>query len=210
MKDRDVLRFLRWPGGDLTVPPDIYRMTVHLFGGIWSPSCASFALRRTADEHRDDFDLETIQSVRDNFYADDCLKSTDSEAKAIQLVEQLRELLARNGFRLRKWVSNSRRVLATIPVGERDAECRDASLDRGCLPAGRALGVMWNAQADKFSIKVKLDLKPQTKRGVLSTLSSVYDPLGFVCPYILQTKLIFQNECKLYKEWDKELEDVNA
>lgn len=87
-KDRDVLRFLWWPDGDLTVPPDVYRMTVHLFGGVWSPSCADFALRRTADEYRDDFDVETIQTVKDNFYVDDCLKSTDSEEKAIQLVSR--------------------------------------------------------------------------------------------------------------------------
>jgi len=179
VKDRDVLRFLWWPDGDLTVPPDVYRMTVHLFGGIWSPSCASFALRRTADEYRDDFDLEIIQTVKDNFYANDCLKSTNSEAKASRLVKQLCELLARAGFRLRKWVSNSRHVLVSIPVSERDAECRDVSIASGCLPTGRALGVMWNAETDRFGIKVRLDHKQQTKRGVLSTLSSVYDPLAF-------------------------------
>ena len=42
---RDVLRFLWWPGGDLNASPVAYRMTVHLFGGVWSPSCASFALK---------------------------------------------------------------------------------------------------------------------------------------------------------------------
>ena len=31
-------------------------MTVHLFGGVWSPSCASFALKRVAEDHRDEFD----------------------------------------------------------------------------------------------------------------------------------------------------------
>ena len=210
VKDRDVLRFLWWPQGDFGRPPDTFRMTVHLFGGIWSPSCSNFALRRAAEEHRDQFDPETIQTVLDNFYADDCLKSVDSEAEAVQLVAQLCDLLEGGGFNLRKWVSNSRQVLSTIPEHKRDAECRSISLDGGCLPVGRALGVLWNAEADKFSIKVKPDHKSHTKRGVLSTLSSVYDPLGFVCPYILKAKLIFQNECKLTKEWDRELQDSNA
>ena len=153
VKDRDALRFLWWPGGDLTRPPDVYRMTVHLFGGIWSPSCASFALRRTAEDHVDEFDAETIQTVKDNFYVDDCLKSTDSVDKAVQLVEELCDLLARGGFHLTKWVSNSRQVLAAIPEARRDADCRSISLDRGCLPTARALGVLWNAEADQFSIK---------------------------------------------------------
>eukprot|EP00057_Strongylocentrotus_purpuratus_P011332 XP_011665806.1 PREDICTED: uncharacterized protein LOC105439021 [Strongylocentrotus purpuratus] len=45
--DRDVLRFLWWPTGDLKEEPCVYRMCVHLFGGTWSPSCCSYALRRT-------------------------------------------------------------------------------------------------------------------------------------------------------------------
>ena len=33
-KDRDFLRFLWWPKGDLSAPPEEFRMTVHLFGAI--------------------------------------------------------------------------------------------------------------------------------------------------------------------------------
>ena len=46
--DRDVLSFLWWQGGDLDNTASVYRMTVHLFGGVWCPSCAQFTLRRTA------------------------------------------------------------------------------------------------------------------------------------------------------------------
>ena len=51
----------------------VYRMCVHLFGGVWSPSCASFALRRVAVDQKMNFPEETIQTVLKNFYADDCL-----------------------------------------------------------------------------------------------------------------------------------------
>jgi hypothetical protein len=33
-EDRDVLRFLWWPGGDMMAEPVTYRMCVHLFGEI--------------------------------------------------------------------------------------------------------------------------------------------------------------------------------
>ena len=46
--DADLLRFLWWPGGNLNVEAKEYRMCVHLFGATSSPSCASYALRRTA------------------------------------------------------------------------------------------------------------------------------------------------------------------
>jgi hypothetical protein len=49
---RDYLRFLWWPDGDLNAQSKFYRMNVHLFGGIWSPSCCSFALKYTAKEHQ--------------------------------------------------------------------------------------------------------------------------------------------------------------
>lgn len=49
-EDRDFLRFLWWPEGDLTKEVSEFRMTVHLFGAVSSPSCASFALRKTADD----------------------------------------------------------------------------------------------------------------------------------------------------------------
>ena len=32
--------------------------------------------------------------------------------------------------------------------------------------------------------------KPKTKRGMLSTRSSAYDPLGFVAPFILQGRIL--------------------
>ena len=49
-----------------------------------------------------------------------------------------------------------------------------------------------------------------TRRGVLSVLSPVYDPLGFGAPFLLKGKQILQ---KLYEQrlkWDKELPKETA
>nr|XP_039264270.1 uncharacterized protein LOC120340083 [Styela clava] len=43
---------------------------------------------------------------------------------------------------------------------------------------------------------------PVTRRGILSTVSSVYDPLGFVAPVILEGKIILQSLCKDVSGWD--------
>ncbi|KAK3741635.1 hypothetical protein QZH41_008310 [Actinostola sp. cb2023] len=95
-EDSDYLRYLWWPGGDLNQEPEELQMRVHLFGGVSSP----FGLRKTADDNRTDFAEETVETVKRNFYVDDCLKSTDGEEQAIKLVNELRSLLAKGGFRL--------------------------------------------------------------------------------------------------------------
>ena len=139
--DCNALRFLWWPNDDLSKEPVDYQMLVHLFGATSSPSCASFCLKKTASDNQGDFDVETITTVDRNFYVDDCLKSVPATDKAARLSGQLRELLSRGGFRLTKWISNDRNVIATVPVTERAPSV--VNLDLEDLPVERTLGVQW-------------------------------------------------------------------
>ena len=201
--DCDALRFLWWPDGKLDQPPKEFQMTVHLFGGASSPSCANFALRKTAEDNKEEFDPVAIETVQRNFYVDDCLKSVNTEKEAIQLANQLRELLAKGGFRLTKWVSNSREVINSLPESEIAASVKDLDLEK--LPVERALGVQWNVTSDQFGFKIAIKERPATRRGILSVVSSVYDPLGFAAPFIFQAKLILQELCRKKLGWDDEI-----
>ena len=201
-EDRDVLRFLWWDQDDSSKEPLVYRMTVHLFGGVWSPSCSSYALRRTAHDHQQDYSVDVINTIQNNFYVDDCLKSVASDDRAVQLVQELCELLAKGGFRLTKWVSTSREVLKSIPESERAKDVKCLDLDRENLPIERALGVLWDVQPDTFKFKINMKEKPPTRRGLLSMVSSIYDPLGFVGPYVLLAKMLFQELCRRKVGWD--------
>ena len=202
---RDVLRLLWWANNDLTQQPIEFRMTAHLFGGVWSPSCANFALRMCASDNSQDFDDGTITTVRRNFYVDDCLKSIPTVQAACLLVQQLTELLRRGGFRLTKWISNNREVLETIPEKEHAKELAFIDLDNNALPAERALGVLWRVEDDSFGFQIGLQNQPMTKRGMLSISSAVFDPLGFVSPFIVKAKLLFQQLCKLGCGWDENM-----
>ena len=90
---RDALRFLWWTDGNLNTKPQTYRMCVHLFGGIWSPSCATFALQRVAHENVGKFDPNVLYTILKNLYVDDCLKACDSEEEMISLVNKLINIL---------------------------------------------------------------------------------------------------------------------
>ena len=119
-KDYDALRFLWWQDGDLTQQPVEYRMVVHLFGSMSSPRCARFCLRKTALDNTGDFGYQVIDTVLENFYVDDCLKTVSSKAVAVQLRIDLCHLLSRGGFRLTKWLCNDKDCLLYTSPSPRD------------------------------------------------------------------------------------------
>ena len=61
-------------------------MSVHLFGEVWSASCASFGLLRTARNNDSEFHPSVSSTIKKNFYVDDCFKSVKSQDEAIDLV----------------------------------------------------------------------------------------------------------------------------
>lgn len=201
-EDSDLLRFLWWTSGDITQNMVEYKMVVHIFGATSSPSCASFALRKCAEDNRDPANSQAVDTVLHNFYVDDCLKAVSSEEEAIQLYHTLRAVCQRGGFRLTKWISNSRAVLSAIPEEERASEVKDLDLDQDTLPIERALGVQWCIQSDSFRFKIVMPDKAPTRRNLLSTVSSVYDPLGILSPVTLQAKKILQELCRRKIGWD--------
>ena len=207
--DCNYLRFLWWPGGDLEKEPEEYRMLVHLFGGASSPSCANYALKKTADHNREEFDAAAVETVKRNFYVDDCLRSVATDTQAVRLAGQLRELLSKGGFRLTKWISNSKEVINSVPESERAPSVKDLDLDKNSALTERALGVQWNVQADTFSFKIASKEKPATRRGILSVVSSIYDPLGFVSPCILPAKGILQDLCLKGLGWDDQIPELS-
>ena len=199
-EDANALQFLWWPDGELHHKAEEYQMMVHLFGAASSPSCASFTLLQTAEENKNDFSQDTINTVRRNFYVDDCLKSVRSEDQAIQLQCELRALLSKGGFHLTKFMSNSKKVLESLPESERAPSAKN--LDLSHPTQERALGVCWDVSTDKFGFSIQERDKPQTRRGILSIVSSIYDPLGFAAPFILLAKATLQDLCRQKLCWD--------
>lgn len=206
-EDQDYLRFLWWENGNLEDQPSIYRMKVHLFGAASSPGCANYGLKHVATEGQGNFSEDTIRFIQRNFYVDDGLSSVASEDHAIQLVKEARELCSTGKLRLHKFTSNSKRVLATIPKEECAEAAKDKDMALGELHMERALGVQWCVASDEFQFRVIVKENSLTRRGALSTVASVYDPLGFVAPFILLGKKILQQMCRDKLSWDDALPD---
>lgn len=72
--------------GNLSEDPTDHQMLVQLFGATSSTCCASLILKKTANDHKSEYDVQTIDTVNRNFYLDDCLKSIASVPEATRLV----------------------------------------------------------------------------------------------------------------------------
>ena len=111
-------------------------------------SCANFCLKKTALTYGKELDPKVAETIQRNTYVDDFMKSVGMTEIAIKLVKQLRKLLKKGRFRLTKWLSNDREVLAEIPDNDRASSV--VSLEIDDLPTECALAVKWNVETDKF------------------------------------------------------------
>ena len=134
-----------------------------------------------------------------NFCVDNCLKLVGSEG-AISLAKELTSPLKKGGFLLKKWLSNSRKVIEPIPESERVKSVKHPDFDQPLLK--QALRVKWHMASNTFSFSIVDQDRPPTQRGILSIVSSVKDLLGFVAPFVLQVKILLQDLCCKNLGWD--------
>ena len=98
-------------------------------------------------------------------------------------------------------------MIESIPVEDRAEGIKKIDLDRDSLPVERALGIQWCIESDVFQYKIALKDRPCTRRGMLSMISSIYDPLGFLAPVLLEGKRLLQMLCRDKIDWDDPVSD---
>ena len=207
MEDRNYLRFLWWKDEDLYHEPVEFRMCVHLFGAVPCPGCANYGLKQVANNNEAEFGTQVADFIRSNFYVDDGLTSLSIAEEAIKVIDKSKAMCVKDGFRLHKFVSNSKVVIDHISPENRAKGIENLDLLNDTLPVERALGIQLCIQSDSFQFRITLTDRPLTRRGILSTLNSVYDPLGFLAPVLLTGKQILQQMCKEQADWETPLLD---
>ncbi|KAL0860023.1 hypothetical protein ABMA27_010338 [Loxostege sticticalis] len=140
-------------------------------------------------------------------YVDDLLGGSNDILEAQDAQHQLIDMLKGGGFNLRKWASNHPILLQTLPehlISQNMFDFKDAE-------SNKTLGLTWNPHTDQFTFKAPLSNTHDvtTKRTLLSDLSKLYDPLGWLSPVTMKAKLIFQQAWTASTDWDEPLpEDI--
>ncbi|XP_065930417.1 uncharacterized protein [Magallana gigas] len=200
-EDRDFLRFFWYKNNDSEKELIEYRMKVHVFGNTPSPAVATYGLRKTVENE----DSDVKNYVMKNFYVDDGLISLPSSAEAISLLRRTQGRLKNARIRLQKIVSNDVEVMEAFP--SEDLEKNLMSLDTGSddLPVQHNLGLSWGINSDSFTYNIRILEKPITKRGLLSVVNSLFEPLGFIAPIVIYGRILYREVGECNSSWDDPL-----
>ena len=196
------VKFLWRENRNIEEKPSDFAMCAHVFGGVSSPSCSNYALKRTATDNANQYGQEeAAEVVRSNFYVDELLKPVDNPKTAMILVKNVVDMCKSRGFHLTKLISNNKELLISISEDERRNGVKNADVF-GDLPAEKALGIQWNIPDDSFTFNIQVNRRPLTERKMLSIISSIYDPLGLASPFVLEGRHLLQSLCNQLVLWD--------
>ena len=118
------------------------------------------------------------------------------------VTSELCSLLNQGGFQLTKSTRNNRDVFKAVPAEECSKEVSKIDLSHDPLPKERALGLNWNTDSDTLSFYAKINPKSATTSGMLSTISSIYDPLSFGATVVQPMKVLLRDLCSIKLGWD--------
>lgn len=186
-----------------------YKILRVTFGTSSAPYLAVRTLLQLAIDEGSKYPL-VVDKVKRDFYMDDFMSGCENVKEAMQIFNQLNGLLEKGGFQLQKWKSNDKAVMKMIEregKGERVLEEGKGIEEQLIEGKNKILGLTWNRNQDEFEYAVNLPAMsaPVTKRKVISDISRLYDPLGWIAPSIISAKIFIQKLWMSGLGWDEEL-----
>ena len=160
-----------------------------LFGFVSSPFVLNYILRKHAETIED---LAVRNVVAHRMYVDNLIATHDDAFFLADLQQKASVALASGGFDLREWASNSSICLKNCPSSDCSTE-----------PVIKVLGYLYSLPEDTLQLKLdKLDPHVNSKRAILSQISSIFDPLGFFNPFLVRCKFILRTLHLEKSTWD--------
>ena len=134
---------------DPTTNVVVGQYTSHIFGAKDSPTCANYALQRTARDNVREYP-EATRAVLENFYMDDYLDSVDSPERALKRSKEMVHLFHLGGFKLTKFVSNVPNLADRIDVSPQSTEPKVIASSKE--DSSYVLGLKWNHNNDTLVV----------------------------------------------------------
>lgn len=179
-------------------PLQDFQLQTVTFGTAAAPYLAIKTLQQLAVDETTRFPLGS-QMLKMDFYVDDLLSGADTVSDAIEMQRQAIQIMLCGGFEIRKWSSNCPNVTEQL-----DDDARE--LCSGSQSTLKTLGILWRPSTDTLSIKVSsLNSDVSTKRALLSEVSKLFDPLGWIAPTIIVMKMLLQQLWLAGLSWDEPL-----
>ncbi|XP_063372557.1 uncharacterized protein LOC134660706 [Cydia amplana] len=185
-------------------PLQTFELKTITYGMKAGPFLAMMTLKKLAEDERDNFP-EASRILEQSFYMDELVHGVHSIEQGKNVIKDLDQLLKTGGFNLRKWSANSTELLTDM-TSQQNIVIFNFKSD--VVP--KTLEICWNPTKDTFTFRYETTQHNKiTKRILLSEISKVFDPLGWVAPVVTKMKLLFQSVWKSKMEWNSEVpEDI--
>lgn len=175
-----------------------FKMLTVTYGTRPAPYLANRVIKQVVEDHGADFPL-AVQPLQKCIYVDDAFLGADTKEEAKEQRKQVDSLLKNGCLELRKWSANSDELLPDIEPNSAEFFIEPTGEDKKTV-----LGIAWSPQEDSFSIKVKVtDREIITKRTILSDTASLFDPLGWLAPFVIRAKIVMQALWLAKVNWDE-------
>ncbi|XP_074031851.1 uncharacterized protein [Leptinotarsa decemlineata] len=176
-----------------------FKLKTVTLGVCSSPFLAIRTLSQLCEDEGKEFPNACAVLMRD-MYVDDIITGADSLNNAKSLQAELISLLKKGGFELCKWTSNHPSLLNHLPP----KDCQQSTLSFATHDfAVKILGLKWNPTLDVFLYDVISLDRGCSKRIILSEISKIFDPLGFLAPLSFFAKHLIKYLWILGLEWDQ-------
>ncbi|UYV68600.1 hypothetical protein LAZ67_6000173, partial [Cordylochernes scorpioides] len=173
-EDADYQRILWRPSPEEPVVD--YRLLTVTYGTTSAPFLAMRTLQQLAEDEGQNYP-EASRVTLNDFYVDDLLTGAQTIAETKELIDQLKDLMKKGAFHLRKWNSNCHEIVSHV---EEMNEEKKINLEKGAI--SKILGIVWDHVQDTFRVNITLPEEVVTKRDLLSNIARIFDPLGFLSP----------------------------
>ena len=209
-EDWNMLRLL-WFNGVQGREPEIaqYRFCRLVFGLTPSPAILQGVIQHHLSRQKTS-DPVVIELLSNTLYVDDFPGGTDDVERGYHLYCESKDIMKKGSFNLCKWRTNDSLQQQKIDrtegrVGE------DIPANQPAYKPIKILGLGWNVSGDQFSVDFNelsqyVGSLPPTKRSLLRVTAKIYDPFGFISPFTVSVKFIFQQLCTQKFNWDDKLE----
>lgn len=184
-----------------TEPLKEYTLNTVTYGVSSAPYLALRVLHDMADR-RCTHSPAVQNAIRLQTYMDDICSGANSLKEAQELQQDLVQSLRSCGFELKKWSSNTPELLKGIPW--EDCASGSMSFEDDKLIV-QVLGIKWKPEVDQLGYDFSSIQFVFTKRGVLSVIARIFDPLGFLSPVVFLAKNLMQMIWCAGIAWDDQL-----
>ena len=180
----------------------VYALSTVTYGTTSAPYLAIRVLQQLASDERERFP-EASRVLRSDTCVDDVISGADDLNQSLKLQQELCSLSKSGGFRLRKWNTNSTKLLQHIPEDDRERK-ELFSIHQPNMT--KALGIHWDTTNDYFCFSINFTFSNHiTKSSLLSEAAKLFDPLGWLSPTTIVAKIIFQQLWRLELDWNDTL-----